>query len=299
MKPLEILSALPLGARARADDIVDSPAFAMPCRLGEESVEIRRAPVEPSLSEALALSVAFGDEPHALYVARAPRFPDLDKVWDSRGEMPEAVLLALVEKECGALFQALENAVRKQLRLLGVSPVPPAAADEAPETGGLAFFRIADVSFALTRSATVVSAFGVLRNLDLSHASIRSQELAAEVEYAAFALPADDLASLAPGDAVLLPEVGSMEPKLIVAERFVLGAEGVSAYADDARVRAWAAEGRPISLGEVFDAVETPPRLPHAGPGAQLRLVRGGMVLAAGRLDRLGDQHAFIVESTS
>ena len=111
MKPLEILSALPQGARARPDAIVDSPAFAMPCRLGEESVVVRRASVEPAMSEMLALAVTFGDEPHELCLARSPRFPDLDRLWDRRGEVPQAVLLALVEKECGPLFQALENAV--------------------------------------------------------------------------------------------------------------------------------------------------------------------------------------------
>ena len=298
MKPLEILSALPQGARARPDAIVDSPAFAMPCRLGEESVVVRRASVEPAMSEMLALAVTFGDEPHELCLARSPRFPDLDRLWDRRGEVPQAVLLALVEKECGPLFQALENAVRRQMRLVGLedaardaSEAPRIAVEIDGPSGGLLF--------SLTRSATVVSAFGVLRNLDLAHASIRSQTLPAEVEYAVFALPAADLATLAPGDAVLLPEIGTTDPKLVVGGRFVLDASGVSAYVEDALVRVRAAQARTVSLGEIFDAVEAPPRLAAAEPGAQLRLVRAGASVAFGRLDGLGEAHAFVVEATS
>ena len=64
----------------------------------------------------------------------------------------------------------------------------------------------------------------------------------------------------------------------------------------DALVHVRAAEGRVVSLGEAFDAVENPLALPSAEQGAQLKLVKDGRVVASGRLDKLADQLAFIVE---
>lgn len=305
MKPLEILSELPYWAKASPEEILDSPAFAMPCRLGDESVLLRPAPVEPAASDMLALSVSFGDEPHALCLARSPRFPDLDKLWDSRADVPEPILLALVEKECGSLFQMLENAVRKQLRLVGVENVSRRGAAESVANWELAR-GTGDVgsdgnilNFSLTRTSTVVSALGVMRNLDLAHESIRLQKLPAEVEYAAFQLPDADLASLAPGDALLLPEIGAVAPRRIVGGRFAVDANGVSPYQEDEMCRVRDAADGMVSLGELFDAATgtagAQSQVPPAN--AQLRLVRRGKTLATGRLDRLGDSQAFIVET--
>ena len=330
MKPLEILSALanPAGATGAAvpsspDAIFDSPAFAMPCRLGETQTTLRHASVEPS--DTLALKILFGEEPHTLAIARSPAFSELDKLWDVRAEVPSLVLLALVEKKCGALFQMLENAVRKQLRLVEVENVSRGGTEgaEAQSAANVANWELAigtgdtgdtgDIlRFSLTRSQTIVSALGVLRNLDLSHESIRLQTLPAEIECAAFQLPEADIASLAPGDAVLLPEIGAVQPCLIVAGLFVVDENGVAPYKDDAMCRVRAVEGKAISLGELFNAAENSPggaeahgvlealgvsaSLREAKP-VQLSLVRNGKTLAAGRLDRLGEHSAFLVES--
>ena len=48
----------------------------------------------------------------------------------------------------------------------------------------------------------------------------------------------------------------------------------------------------------VETATETPPARPTAPPGAQLRLLRSGKTVATGRLDRVGEQSALIVEAT-
>ena len=292
MKSLEIISSLPQWAKASPSAILDSPAFMMPCRIGDETSELRHAQVEPAESESLALSVEFGGEPHDLLVARSPRFAELDKVWDSRSELPEPILVALVEKECGPLFQMLENVVRKQMRLVGVKK----GGSEEAEASAYLSLQASDIAFSLTRSRTVVSVLGTLRNLDLSHESIRSQTLPAECEYAAFATSEADLATLAPGDAVLVQEVCTVAPKLVVDGRFVMDANGVAPVEKDALVHVRAAEGREVSLGEAFDAVETPPALPPAEQGAQLKLVKDGRIVASGRLDKLADQLAFIVE---
>ena len=97
MKSFEILSALPQWSKLAAEAIVDSPAFAMPCRLGDESTTLSLGATPPA--DAISLSVTLDDEAHILSLGRSPRFKELEAVWDSRADVPEPILLALVEKE--------------------------------------------------------------------------------------------------------------------------------------------------------------------------------------------------------
>ena len=294
MKPLEIISSIPPWSKADPEAILDSPAFAMPCQIGDKVDVLHRAQVDPAASAMLALSVSFGDEPHTLCLSRSSAFAELDKVWDGRADVPEALLLALVERECGPLFQFLENAVRKQMRLVGI-----AAESVDGSRSDMLSFQVGDIVFSVTRSASVLSAFGLLRNLDLSHESIREQRLSAEIEYASFVLSGEDIASLTPGDALLLPEIDTVSPRIFVAKRFVVDANGVAPYAADSLVHVLALGDDSIALGKVFDAVETPSPPPSATIGAQLRIVRDGRLVASGRLDRLAGQLAFFVEQTN
>ncbi len=286
MKPFEILSALPAWSGASPDAIVDSPAFALPCRLGDETTSLSLGATRPA--DALRLSVLLEDEPHVLGIARNPKFSELDAIWDSRAEVPEAILLALAERELGAVFQLVENAVRRQLKLVGISPDPCVETDLCAQ--------VDDVVFTLTRSKTVVAAFGNLRNIDLTHESVRSATLPCEAEYAAFALGAADLAAITPGDCLMLPEIGTLRPKLIVDGRFALDESGVVQSSSDDLVKVRDAQAGEITLGEVLDATETPRTTPSVPP-AGIRLVKGGKTIAFGRLDTLGDQNAFLVET--
>ena len=160
------------------------------------------------------------------------------------------------------------------------------------------FAQVADITFSLTRSATVTAAIGKLRNLDLAHESIRSVVFSAVTEYAAFALASSDAAGLAVGDAVLLPEMGTAPARLVVDGRFVLDEGGVSRYDAGELVHVVDAVPRDVRLGELFDAVETPYAV-EAKPSGALGLVGKGGTLAVGHLDRVGDQSAFVVESTN
>ena len=294
MKPFEILSSLPQWSRLGVDSIVDSPAFAMPCRLGDENVKLVLGAMHPA--DAIRLSILIEDEPHVLSLARSPRFKELDAVWDSRTDVPEPILLALVEKDAGQLLQLIENAVRRQLKLVGL------ATSDSPEARTL-FAQVADVNLTLTRSATVTAAIGNLRNLDLTHESIRSVVLPAVTEYALFSLSSDDVAGLAVGDAVLLPEIETVLARIIVDGRFVLDDNGVSRYEAGELVHAVDATSKDITLGDLFDAAEMDEsRSPKVESLAskrdtQLRLVRNGKSMVLGRIDRLGDQPAFIVET--
>lgn len=291
MKPFEILLSLPQWSRLGPDAIVDSPAFAMPCRLGEESATLVLGATRPA--DAIRLSILVEDEPHVLSLARSPRFQELDAIWDSRGDVPEPILLALVEKDAGQVLQLVENALRRQIKLVGI------AAPEPDDGGSQALFaQVADVAFSLTRSATVTAALGVLRNIDLSHESIRSAVISAVTEYAAFSLAQSDAAGLAAGDAVLLPEIGTVPAKIVADWRFSVDGGGVSRYGTDELVHVVDATPRDMTLGEIFDAAEAP-RAMDARPAGELRLVSKGRTLAVGRLDRLGDQSAFIVETTN
>ncbi len=289
MKPFEILSSLPQWSGLGPDAIVDSPAFAMPCRLGDERATLVLCESRPA--DAISLSVLLEDEPHVLSLARSPRFKELDAVWDSRADVPEPILLALAEKDAGPLFQLVENAVRRRFRLVGLAE--PVGADALVLSA-----QVADIAFSLTRSATVSAAIGNLRNLDLSHESIRSAAFPAVVEYLAFALAPADAAGLEVGDAVLLPEMGTVPARLVVDGRFAVDADGVSRYDAGELARVVAAEPRDIALGEVFDAAENP-RAVEAKPLGALKIVCRGKTLAVGRLDSLGDQPALIVESTA
>ena len=287
MKPFEILSSLPQWAGLGPDAIVDLPAFAMPCRLDDERTTLVLSESQPA--DSVSLSVLLEDEPHVLSLARSPRFKELDAVWDSRADVPEPILLALVEKDAGPLFQLVENAVRRQFRLVGLAE--PAGADAQVLSA-----RVDDIAFSLTRSAVVTSAIGNLRNLDLSHESIRSVALPSVVEYLTFALASGDAAGLEVGDAILLPEMGTAPARLVVDGRFVVDASGVSRYDAGELARVVDAEQKDIALGEVFDAAEAPHAI-EAKPSGVLKLVCKGKTLALGRLDRLGDQPALIVES--
>ena len=286
MKPHEILSMLPEWGNAAPESLLDSPAWAMPCRLGEESAFLRKAEVRPC--DTLDLSVLLDGDRHLLSIADSLRFADLHALWPSRSEVPGPILLALVEKECGGLLQLVENAVRRQLKIEGL-------ASEGP-SGQTLFAQMEDVVFGLTRSAAVESAFGNLRFIDVAHETVRGIALPCETELAAFALSAADQSTLAVGDALLLPEVGTVPPRLVVDGRFLVDENGVAPFKDDGRLRVVDAESHSITLGELFDRAQTPEACKSANP-AQLRLVASGKMIASGRLGQLASSPALVVEA--
>ena len=285
MKPLEILSMLPQWAKATSGSLLDSPAWAMPCRLGEESAVLRKAEVAPC--DTLNLAVLLDGERHLLSIADSPRFADLHALWAGRSDVPEPILLALVEKECGVLLQLVENAVRRQLKIEGL-------ASDSPDARTL-FAQVEDVVFGLTRSQAVETALGQLRFIDAGHETVRAATLPCETEIAVFALSAADLSSVAAGDALLLPEVGSVPPRLVVDRRFAVDGNGVAPFKDDVRLRVVADEDRAVTLGELFDRAQNPVEEAAARP-PRLRLLSSGKTVAFGRLENLAAHPAFIVE---
>ncbi len=306
MKPYEILSALPGWATATADAIVASPALSVPCRIGETPCAIKTDAEMPA--DTLDLEVKFGDETHVLGLADSAAFTELHAVWPMRAEVPAPILLALAERECGAVFQVLENAVRRQLAVVGIasSAEGPFLAMRIVTSSGkdMAAFR-------LTRSASVCGALGQLRNIDATHPDVRERPYAAEAEYATFALSAEEVSALAPGDSLLLPELdaggGAWPVRAIVGGKLkAAAATGVTPWTDDGLFRVLGEEPVEVGFGELADiaadpsAWESAPALSALSAPKdvlRLKLVRGDRVLARGRLETLTGHCAMAVET--
>ena len=289
MKPLEILLALPQWSRKKPSEIVDSPAFALPCRLGNANEVLRFGAMQTPSSDLLLLAVHFGETPCVLGIADSPRFAQLHKLWAVRAEVPDPVLLALVEQECAPLLQALENALRRMLKIDGLESAP--SADDRT-----LFATLGDIAFSISRAPFIDETFGILRNIDLAHESVRAISLPAQLERAAFAVPPGDLASLAPGDYILTPEIGTISPRLIVDGRFVADDTGVAPFESDSRARLRDAEGLSITLGELFDWCSAP-HAPANRPVKDLKLLApSGKLIANGTFGKLAGANAFIVQ---
>ncbi len=295
MKPLEILSSLPDWAKATPATILASPAWTLPCRLGDESSSLRLdAPIP---AETLDILIRLGDEEHVLGIVDSSRLSELHTVWGVRADIPEPILLALVEKECGPLLQLLENAVRRQLQIVGLALSRPdgqtVSARISTAEGDLLFFT-------LTLSPALTETLGQLRFIDSAHPAVRECILGAEVEVASFALGAAEITGLAPGDALLLPEVDTLPQRLIVDGRFSVSGGDVLAWRDEGLLRVLAGDSREITLGALLDAASgNAEALALAAPteNVPLRLVRTGTVIATGRLGTLGAQRAFVVDA--
>ena len=263
----ELLKGWPGWAKANAERVLASPAWRMEVECDGESAEVTAAPEE--VRDFLWLDVAFDDERHLLGVADSVAFPELHLVWDKRGGLPAEILLALAERECGALFQLLENATGRTFALKGVADA--AAADGAK----LRMFAVRKPGeddscqiFALDMSPALNLAFGQLKYLDTNHPAIREMEIDAEAEYARFELAESDIAQLAVGDFLLCGDASAAKWRYGSAPAQGVRAVGVQA-------------GR-LTFGQISDGA-----LPSVPEPEIVRIVSGGDVLAEGVFDRL------------
>jgi len=305
MKPSDILSSLPGWADATPGQILSSPAWALPCRFGDTAGVLRLDAVRPA--DTLDLRIAFENEEHVLGIADSPLFGELHAVWPSRADVPEPILLALVEKECASLLQLVENAARRQLRI--VSPVRDAAAGDDSWAARVVANGNDLAVFTLSRSPALEAALGQLRHVDVSHPSVRERALSAEVELASFSLNAGETPET--GDALLLPELdlasGAASVRVVAEGLFsAQAATGVTAWQDDGRCRLLRAERAVVPFGVLADFAsgqvswEESAELAALGAiseGLEVSLVLRGRHLAAGRLVRLGDRTAMQIDA--
>jgi hypothetical protein len=314
MNALDLLSALPPFRDWSPAEVLASPAWAMPCRLGSEEgrlvAEGALVPADP-----LLLAVRFADDPATLALADSPIFPELHALWASRAEVPAPLLLALVEKECGPLLQLLENAAGRQLSIDGL-------AEESAIGAARPFSLLRSsgetlCSFALTLPPAVLESFGALRNLDAAHSSVREFPLSAVMQVALPVLSSADLESLSPGDHLLLPEVtppaadspdgkpSCPEATLIVSGLLAAAPAGLVPWTDPGALRIVLADPATLPLGDLLDlasgALDHPSlvaRRSSLREGSPIALLRGPATLATGRLGSVAAQPSFEIETT-
>ena len=275
MNAFELLQKWPSWEKAGAEAIFDSPAWAMPVRWGDMPCVMRRADVR--FRDVLGIAVCFDDDENTIWLGDREAFPDLHVLWDVKNNLPDALKLALIEKECGPLFQIVENAVRRQLKVVGVS----SAEDRESSTG---FEIVAQdgrimASFNFKVNTDIIRSFGMLKFIDLNHEAILSMTREARAYFASFHLTEEELAGLAPGDYLMLPEIGKVPPKWQVE------------MPKDDRVYVCAPDTQELTFaqfaGDQFPAIPTP---------TALALFQGGKLIANGRLTTLANTPACVIE---
>ena len=322
MNTLDLLSSLPPFRDWTPAEILASPAWAMPCRLGTaEGRLVSEGALLPA--DPLRLDVRFADDPATLCLADSPLFPELHALWSSRADVPAPIFLALIEKECGPLLQLLENAAGRQLAIDGLANAEAESSGDTPNQ--LVPFSLlrssgeALCSFALTLPPSLKNSFGQLRNLDPAHPSLRDQEYPAVVQLAEPTVSVSDLDSLAPGDHLLLPEVEAGTPgdsegtsghlscpnvTLLVDNRLAASSSGLVPWSDSGTLRVVLADPSTVTFGALADLASGSentsslfPLVSHLKAGSALSLLRGPATLASGSLSTVAGQYSFAVES--
>ena len=130
MSAFDILKTWPSLSTATADEIFAHPAWAMPCQWGDERCMLRRAMSKPR--DIVGIAIMLDDDAHFLGIGNREAYPDLHELWSCKKELPPALVLALVEKECGNLLQLIENVVRRQVSVTSLD-------DPEKRSGALAF----------------------------------------------------------------------------------------------------------------------------------------------------------------
>ena len=254
------------------------PAWTLPVEWNGEKAELRSDGIVPA--DAIAVRVRFGATPCVLALAASEAFPELSRLLPVRSAVPEAILLAEIEKEAGPLLAVLEDATRMEVAVDGLCE---AAADAT------AFRIVRDgedlVRFTLTVVPALLESLGDLRRLDAAHPSIAELPLDCELEYAKIDLSAEELAGLAAGDRILLPEMDGKTPA-----RLVLAGRG-----DAAALRVIDAEPARTTVGAWLEA-EGEIRRARTEP-CRLRLVKGEKTLATGSLALLGEHPVMQIEA--
>ncbi len=279
MRPLDFIKELPPFATMSPMEILAHPAWGIAQTVSGKACLMKADGIAPA--EAFSLKVRFGKEECVLSLAPCRAMPEFSKLLAIREQVPEAVLLAVLESEAGMLFQMLEDAVRIELSIgsptdsPGASPVPFRLLQQ--EEGN-------EYHFTLAMTPPVLATLGTLEHLDLTHPSIADIPLEAEVEYAVFDLSPEEEAGLAVGDCLLLPELSGEKPG-----RIVLRGKG-----DSKRLRILADTTRHISFAD-YVAADGMPRC-DADTDALL-LLKAGARRASGHLVKLGVQNAMQLEA--
>jgi hypothetical protein len=277
MSANDILKSWPGLATALPEEIFSHPAWTMPCQWGDERCVLRHSTSKPR--DVIGLSITLDDDEHFLGLANRESFPDLHKLWCEKTRLPDALLLALIEKECGDLLQLIENVVRRQVRVLGLD-------DPLKRAGALAFDVVSvkhgsiRATFVIDIKASTIRNFGQLRFLDTQHESIRSLTRPVRAVYAMFNLSEQALNSLSAGDYLLLPEMANAK-----------FGEWICGLPNDGQCRVVAPNAIDVTFAAFADNA-----LPVCEKPTLIELAVGERIVARGRLAQLCEQVAFEIE---
>lgn len=275
MDGYSLIQEWPKFGKANAETLVMSPAWRMDLVYDGSRATLRKTVVSQPDSP-LWLNIDVEGESHVVGICDSPVFPDMHALWARRDELPKEILLALIEKECGNFFQALENALKMQLSIKDICEECPSGHDRslffslATENGGL-------IGFMLDMTPSLMLAFGKLRYIDVGHESIRSMTRKSWVEYALIDLADGDIERLEVGAHVIIPGDARASWKMSVP--------------DDDLAHVIAADPCELSFAQIVDD-----DLPAITEPGKLVLAHRGNIIATGSMVRLGVQSAFKVE---
>ena len=265
----ELLREWPEWSKANAARVLASPAWRLETQFDGKDARLVR--VDSLAADAtVVLDIRLDDEPHVLAIEPTLLFPDLTLLKGRLADLPKEVLLALVEKECGVLFQFVEELAKRRLSIAGLS------AASIPQTAFAVSGEGGEARFALDLSPEMEQRLGVLANLDVTHPSIRNLTREAFACHGEWTLTDAELAALAVGDC-LVPEEG-FEP------RWLLGVPS------DERAYALAEEKGLLSFAQLADDA-----LPPVPSPKTLTLCLGGNAFATLEPGSLGLVQAFRV----
>lgn len=276
MDAYELLLSWPEISTADSETLLNHPAWRMDAAYGDEEVRLAMAkPVEGEMVDELLLAVNLDSVPHVLGIRDSAAFPDLHLLWRRKGELPEALVVALVEKDAGALLQLVENIVRKELRIVGL------VTDARKSSAGRRSFAFrsfaGEVGFSLDIPQDALSWLGVLDNLDVGHDSIRGLTRPVRAEYAVIGLDEDSVATLVAGD-YLLTDGGD--------------ARWIVELPDDESLRICAQDEAVFSFSDFADDM-----LPPVPPPGNLLVFRHARQLATAEAATVGDSSAVKIAS--
>lgn len=274
MDAFELLKQWPGWGNANAEKVLASSAWRLEAEYNGASCEIRKI---ADLSDLLWIDILLDDVPHCLGIADSETRRDLHMLWSKRGGLPAEVLLALVEKECGELFQTLENAARKSLEVKGIGVAP--GEGEMAASFGIFDAGAMSAAFSITLSPALTMAWGQLKYINTAHPDILSLVTEATPCHCFVELPEGDAAAVHAGDYILF---SGDKPKWMTeftpAEGFALvGAEN----------------------GQLTFAQLVNDEQPPIPPPSALKLVNGGSLIAEGNFATLAGNSVMSVTKTA
>lgn len=265
----ELLKGWPGWAKANAARVLASPAWRIKTRYDGKEAVLTRAAEMPS--PAISLLVRLNEVSKVVSFAPSPLFPDLWLLRERLEQLPSEVLLALVEKECGSLFQFFEDISRQSLSIEGVSERPATdMAFKLTTEGG-------EVCYTLVLSRESEMMAGQLSNLDVNHESIRSLTREVRGCHAALEMTDEEAAALQVGDCLVLPEPSESGWLLEMP--------------DDRLARVVTPEPRTVTFAELADDA-----LGSVPSADKVEIVRNGQVIATGAFAKLGEATVVRIE---